>query len=63
MGMKKKTSSTQQSEEELPFSFKKAVIPTEKINEHWQRIASKMALKNDVQDQEPDKSEDNRSKG
>jgi|GEM_PF-6497369 len=63
MGMKKKTPSARKSEEELPFSFQRAVIPTEKINEHWERIASKMAPRDDVQDPQPDQSADHSAEG
>lgn len=52
--MKKKTPSAKQSEDELPFSFKKAVITSEKTEDHWQRIASKLRSEDNTEDQETD---------
>lgn len=52
--MKKKTPSAKQSEDELPFSFKKAVITSEKTEDHWQKIAGKLKLEDDTEDQDTD---------
>lgn len=47
MVMKRNDTSKEEIEKTLPFSFKKKVISTEKIKEHWQRIAEKIAAKTD----------------
>lgn len=45
--MKRNNTSKEEIEEQLPFSFKKKVISTEKIKGHWQRIADKIAATTD----------------
>jgi hypothetical protein len=41
--MKTRKPSDKESEEKMPFSFKKTHIPSKKIDEHWQRIENQIA--------------------
>ena len=52
--MKKKTLSAKQREDELPFSFKKAVITSKKTEDHWQKIAGKLILEDQSEDEKTD---------
>jgi len=53
-GMKKKTPSVKQDEEELPFSFSKKAITPEKTDEHWQKIADELKFNDNPPEQEKD---------
>lgn len=53
--MKRNNTSKKEIEEQLPFSFKKKVISTDKIKGHWQRIADKIAATTDYPALDDDK--------
>lgn len=46
MNMKTRKPSNTEDEKKLPFSFKKTDLTAKKIEDHWQKIADKIAEQN-----------------